>query len=312
MHLERVHLDGADIVHVAQNVNIWVAVGVLDGSVVVLPPLRVVVRHRADERQLHLGESPLHDAVGVDHAERILPWVEPRDLGQKRPLDVDAELVDDVGGVLGGERHVLWHQRIDRGRPDHDLLQAACGRRVGAHVEDRRVVLANRRQQHVEDILVRGREVDVAAPDPFRPPCGERVDHRNGLRVVDDHEVVRVRVEDGRVLGVVPREDLAVVRRQPAGVALQAVVDRLRDVVELVGAADHPPLDVEARIGHQRHERVVDLGDAAAECGRRHVHDALSAQRLRKARDLVHEAAGDERRVVGERLVADVDELEQG
>jgi hypothetical protein len=39
---------------------------------------------------------------------------------------------------------------------------------------------------------------------------------------------------------------------------------------------------------------------SAAERGRRDVHDALPLQRFREARDLVHQPAGNERRVVGE------------
>ena len=124
VHLERVHLDRADVVHVAQDVDVRIAVGVLDGAVVVVPAFRVVVRHRADERELHLGKLLLHRAVGVDHAERVLPRIEARDLRQQRPLDVDAELVDDVRGVLGRERHVLRLQRVDRRRPDARSRQA--------------------------------------------------------------------------------------------------------------------------------------------------------------------------------------------
>src|SRR5439155_22158142 len=47
--LEGVHLDRTDVVHVAQDVDVRIAVGMLDRAVVVLPALRVVVRHRADE-----------------------------------------------------------------------------------------------------------------------------------------------------------------------------------------------------------------------------------------------------------------------
>ena len=89
-------------------------------SVVVeeLPALGVVGGHRADERELHLGHLLVHDPVGVDHAERVLPRVEARDLADQRPVDVDAELVADERRVLGRERHVLRRQRVDRGRAD--------------------------------------------------------------------------------------------------------------------------------------------------------------------------------------------------
>ena len=55
VHLERVHLDGADVVQVGEDEDVGVAVGRRDRAVVVLPALGVVVRHRADERELHLG-----------------------------------------------------------------------------------------------------------------------------------------------------------------------------------------------------------------------------------------------------------------
>ena len=145
----------------------------------------------------------------------------------------------------------------------------------------------------------------------FARPVGKRVDHRDRLRVVDDHEVVVVLRELRRVLRVEAGEDRLLLRGQRARRALQAVVDRLRDVEELVLAVDDPPLDVEARVRHQRHERVVDLGDAAAERGRRDVHDALALQRLGEPLDLVHQTARDQRGVVAERLVADVDEWQQ-
>ena len=62
------------------------------------------------------------------------------------------------------------------------------------------------------------------------------VDHPDRLRVVDDDEVVVV-VELLRVDALVAAEDLLVRPRQPVRVALKRVVDRLRDVEELVGAA---------------------------------------------------------------------------
>ena len=105
-------------------------------------------------------------------------------------------------------------------------------------------------------------------------------------------------------------EDLDLLLGQPLRAALQCVVHGLRDVEELLGAADDPPLDVQADVCHQRHERVVDLGDAAAERGRGQVRDALTLQRLGERADLVHQPACGERGVVGERLAADVDDIQ--
>ena len=56
-------------------------------------------------------------------------------------------------------------------------------------------------------------------------------------------------------------------------------------------------------------QRVVDLGDPASERGRREVEHALPLERLGERADLVHQPAADERRVVGELLVTDVDVL---
>jgi hypothetical protein len=57
-------------------------------------------------------------------------------------------------------------------------------------------------------------------------------------------------------------------------------------------------------------EIPTDLGDAAAERGRRQLEHAGALERLRQTADLVHQPAGRERRVIRERFVADVDELE--
>jgi len=80
-----------------------------------------------------------------------------------------------------------------------------------------------------------------------------------------DHDEVVVFVEHVGVLLVVARPDLAHLRRPLQQHPLQAVMHRLRDVKELVGAADHLPVGFEAEVRHQRHERGQNLGDAAAE-----------------------------------------------
>ena len=92
--------------------------------------------------------------------------------------------------------------------------------------------------------------------------------------------------------------------------ALQRVVHQLGRVEELFAAVDHLPLAVQADVAHQRHERVEDLRDAAAERGRRDVHDALALQRLGQLADFRDQLAPADVRVVGERLVADGDGLE--
>ena len=155
MDLEGIHLDGTDVVHVGEDEDVGIVGGVGHGAVVVVPPLRIVVRHRADECELDARVALLDRAVRVDDAERVLPGIESRDLGEERTGDVDAELVDDVLRILGGERHVLRRQRIDRRWPDERLGQSYGVGHVFAEVEDRRVVAADRRQEDVEDLLVR-------------------------------------------------------------------------------------------------------------------------------------------------------------
>src|SRR5712691_3736937 len=151
----------------------------------------------------------------------------------------------------------------------------------------------------------------MPSPHPPRARFRETVDHPERLRVVDDDEVVVV-LELLCVQLLIPAVDLLLLVVEPLRVSLQCVVDRLRDVVELLGAANDPPLGFEAGVLHQRDERVVDLRDAAPErrCGQ--VDDTLTGERLGEATDLLHQATRGDRRVIRERLVSDVDELQQG
>ena len=83
-------------------------------------------------------------------------------------------------------------------------------------------------------------------------------------------------------------------------------------VEELLAAVDHVPLAVQPDVDHQRHQRVQDLRDAAAERGRRDVQDPLALQPLGALADLVDQRPADDARVIGEVLVADGDGLEHG
>ena len=148
----------------------------------------------------------------------------------------------------------------------------------------------------------------MTAPDPVIGVVAGVLDHPGRLRVVDDHEVV-LALERLGVHRVVAPEDLLLLLRQPGRVALERVVDRLRDVEELVLAVDDPPLDVKARVAHERHKRVEDLCHAAAEGRRRKVQNALAGEGLRQRADLVHQAASGDRSVVPEMLRPDVDGL---
>src|SRR5215207_8881593 len=127
LRLEGVDLDRADVVEVAEDFDVLVTARVFEGLLEVLHPLGVVGGHRADHCQLRLGDLLGHLAVGVDHADRILPGVEAGDLGDQRPVDVDPELAADEGRVLGREGHVLRRERVDCRRHDPHVLA------VGAH-----------------------------------------------------------------------------------------------------------------------------------------------------------------------------------
>ena len=93
---------------------------------------------------------------------------------------------------------------------------------------------------------------------------------------------------------------------------LQRVVQELGRVEELLLAEDHVPVGVEADVAHQRHDRVEDLGDAAAEGGGADVQHALALQRLGELADLLRQLLADDVRVVGEGLLSEGDFLKQG
>ena len=91
--------------------------------------------------------------------------------------------------------------------------------------------------------------------------------------------------------------------------SLQRVVEELGRVEELFLAEDHLPVGVEAGVAHQRHDRVEDLRDAAAERGRADVQDAVALERLRERADLLAQLFAGDVGVVGQRLVAEGDFL---
>ena len=125
------------------------------------------------------------------------------------------------------------------------------------------------------------------------------VDDTDRLRVVHEDEVVRLDVDLARVQLLEARENSSRCSAvEPLRVSLQRVVDRLRRGEERVAALDDAPLDGEARVLHQRDERVLDLGDTAAERRGRELEHPRAAERGGEREDLVHEAAGRDGRVV--------------
>jgi len=182
-------------------------------------------------------------------------------------------------------------------------------RHVVAHGVDGRVVAVDGREQVVVQPLVRRGRVDVAAPDPPRGAVLAQRDvvaHGQRLRIVDHDEVVGAR-ELGGVGATDALVELPRRGREVHGMALQAVVEALRHVVELGRRRDHLPLGREAGVGGERHQGVEDLRHAAAEDGGVDVKDALSAEIGGQLVDLGHELPGDDGAVVRQGLVPDVD-----
>ncbi len=143
LRLEGVDLDRPDVVEVVEDLDVGVGVGVLEGVVEELPALGVVGRHRADQRELDARGLLLDHPVGVDHAHRVLPGIEARDLADQRPVDVDAELVADEGGVVGRQRHVLRRERVDRRR--HDVARRRASSPPGTYCSMCQTVRRTRR-----------------------------------------------------------------------------------------------------------------------------------------------------------------------
>jgi hypothetical protein len=81
-------------------------------------------------------------------------------------------------------------------------------------------------------------------------------------------------------------------------------VEELGRVEELLFAEDHVPVGVEADVAHQRHDRVEDLRDAAAEGGGADVENPLATQRLRQLADPLDQLFVGDVGVVGQGLLA--------
>ena len=134
-----------------EDVDVGIAVRVLDGAAVVVPALGVVVRHRADERELDVREPPASPA-GRRRSRRAGPSTgrsarpgsaaaarRRRRTGRRCRTRPRARA--PCSSASAGRSRAA--RCTDRGRP-------VARRGVLAHVEDRRVVAPERRQQHVE------------------------------------------------------------------------------------------------------------------------------------------------------------------
>src|ERR1044072_7205634 len=107
-------------------------------------------------------------------------------------------------------------------------------------------------------------EGDGPAPDLVATLIGGAPAEADRLRVVDDHGVP-LPLQSLRVELVDLVEECPLLLAQRLLGSLQRVVEQLGRVVELLFAEDHVPVRIEANVAHQRHDRVEDLGDTAAE-----------------------------------------------
>ena len=101
------------------------------------------------------GDFLLDEPVSVDHAVRVFPRVEARDLNYQRAINVDPELAADVGCLLCRERHVLRRKRVNRRWHDVDLPLHAIGH-VLLHVEHRLRIVGDVLDQVVDRRRVGG------------------------------------------------------------------------------------------------------------------------------------------------------------
>ena len=249
--------------------NVVVFAGAADGALVPGPALWVVVGHGGDEDELELRHGSFDQAVHLDHSERVLPTVKAGDLGDGGTFVVDPVALQDSVVGLGRQLDILGAERVDGGRNGEALgpLQIFFG--VVRAGEDSAVELAQVGLEQVPGLHLRLGQVDVAAPDPLAPGVGCVVLAQAGqesgrLWVMHDDEVVAF-VEEFGVPAVLAKPGLAHPGRPVHIHALEAVMHRLGDLVELVGAADHLPIGGQANVVQQGHQRRQDLGHAAAE-----------------------------------------------
>src|SRR5205807_2373967 len=104
------------------------------------PAFGVVLGHGADHEELNPRDGLLHEAVRIDHAERVLPGIEPAYLTDHRPGRVELEPGEDGLPLTLSDVSILRTHRIDRGRGDDQLAELDLRRRIGRATEDRRAV----------------------------------------------------------------------------------------------------------------------------------------------------------------------------
>lgn len=99
---------------------------------------------------------------------------------------------------------------------------------------------------------------------------------------------------------------------EPTNCALEAVMDRLRDLKERLVAADQPPVRHQALIVEQWHDRPEQLGHASSVGSGVDVENPSATQSPSGILDSIEDLVRSDASVRRERVLADIDELEQG
>ena len=237
-----------------------------------------VHRRRAGQHQAAVVLL-LGDAVRLDHADRILEAVEPRDLQENRLVARDAEPFDRGADLVLGQLAVLFGQRVDRG-VDEELRDRQALRELRQR-EHRGVVLDDELAQHRPGLTLGPCDVEVATPHPLAL-LRAHVDQRRRLVVVNHHDVGLERQSLG-VLTVGGDELLQHLFAETVLLALQHVVERVARRLEAFGAVDHLPARVDAELLQEWSVAVQHFGHAGAAAVGVDAQDFPRSQLLRHA-----------------------------
>ena len=248
-----------------------------------IPPADLHDEPRLRRRRRSVGDE---SRAGSDSPDRPVTTCEGDGALGRDPIDQAHRREDGIDGRRI-QVAVLGREGVDRGRDDHDSVAVDPLRHVLRPREHEGVgtfeVGPEERPGLVRQ-LVAAVASDVAAPHDPHPRCPDALDHARRLRVVQHHDVAgidpgeevrEVRGQDAFERGVLGGTERPVIPR----IAVQAVVQTLRDGEELrLTIEDEPPvLDAGAPpIGEQGLEH---LGDTAAVRRRVHVPDRAVPER---------------------------------
>ncbi len=258
--------------------------------------LRVVGRDIADQHQG--GVNLLSgDAKGIDDALRVLPFVEARDLRDDRQVGRDAVVLQPLYDLLFRQVLVGGRKGVDR-RHDEALRDGDVAGIFGKR-DHHGVIVLDEAAQIGPQLLVWTRKVHMAAPDPRRS-LAKVGDDRQGLRVVDDHQIM-VKMHANGVLEHHLFINVPLHVGEKELVALQGVVHPLGDVEEVGPALNDAPSGGNAGCVHEQGERGQEFRHAAAIVGGVDIDDVHAAQARCLGEDALHRGITDEGAVVLQR-----------